>query len=457
MNLRTVFLVLLLSPNGSAADSGRVVSVVINDREVAVVRGTDDRWSCESPAPSRDAATIATIQRTRDVDSYPHRVSIEGRFSDDAAPVREAYLQLAPAAPIEVEGWGLEVSTDKPGQNTADHEKLRQWLASQKLPPDTAGFEKLHRDDSGRELRVWYEISGRRIRGELTAPNATARFDSLFQTAPDGWLIHHQRELFYHRESLNLVDTIEAPAVTGATPETLRSYQCGCYGWAIGGDWVTLGTKLYHVYVDWIDHNTGLGLFVGMESRQSFPWVGLGDRERIGLLARRALRYRVADAHDQPFAEIDLHTAPAPPTDDLGDAAYDVRLAGADGELRDLARIKLDRKGLTIELQSSDGQQQSSIDLLDALLAAMPTQVQRGDGIRDSRLGEIETLLDCARFVQEPNDDTLADLVSDNDVLTAVAKTKRLLEPGGDRFVPAPDLAVPSTPARATESPFAGR
>ena len=30
----------------------------------------------------------------------------------------------------------------------------------------------------------------------------------------------------------------------------------------------------------------------------------------------------------------------------------------------------------------------------DALLAAMPTQVVRGDGVRDSHLGEIETMLD---------------------------------------------------------------
>jgi hypothetical protein len=64
----------------------------------------------------------------------------------------------------------------------------------------------------------------------------------------------------------------------------------------------------------------------------------------------------------------------------------------------------------------------------------MPTQVVRGDGVRDSHLGEIETMLDWIRLIKEPSEENLADVVSEIDALTAVSKVHALLETDGASY-----------------------
>ena len=68
----------------------------------------------------------------------------------------------------------------------------------------------------------------------------------------------------------------------------------------------------------------------------------------------------------------------------------------------------------------------------------------RGDGVRDSQLGEIERLVDAVRLLREPEEGRLADFVSDVDALHAAAKVEALLAPEAGRFHAAADRFPPS-------------
>jgi hypothetical protein len=440
----------------------------VQGERVGVIRLNGNRWTLKLDS------TFASIERSERPISpdkpYPREVVTEGRFQNGGHAVRQEYVLLAPAAPIRVEGLGLEVSTDEPGINQAEHRELREWLRSQGLAADTGDFEEIHLAEAGRELTVWYEISGRRVNGSLVRGAAfqpEARFDSLFHTTEEGWKIHHQRigengRFRYHRKSLELVDTI-LDVTREEEPRELRSYHCGCYGYAIGSDWATLGeSHLYHVELEWLDHRVAAGFFVGWERRKIFPWIGIGDRARTRLLARRAKVYRLTDARKKPFAEVGIHFSADPPRDSLGAASYEVRLSPPDGTLEPLARIEyaanelvvyLSIPRVTVGIASDDRLDwETPLERLDALLAAMPTQVVRGDGVRDSHLGEIETMLDWIRLIREPSEENLADVVSEIDALTAVSKVHGLLETDGARYS-ADEGELPLPPRRHAVNP----
>ncbi len=402
--------------------------------------------------------------------SYPRRVVVVGRIEPEGPEIRQEYTLLAPAAPLHVEGLGLQLSTDEAGFNEQEHAELRAWLGAQGLVAETASFEDLHCAEAGRNLTVWYEISGRRVNGSLMRGNATqaqARFDSLFHAEAQGWKIHHQRlgekaSLSYHRKSLELVDTLR-DVTEGEDERELRSYHCGCYGYGIASDWATLGkSRLYHVEAEWVDHWVAMGLFVGWQSRDAFPWVGIGDRGRAKSLARRVKGYRLTDARGDLFAEVAIQLSSNPPVGTLGPATYAVRRSGREGEMELLAQIEHTPAGIVVQLLSPRGAAAkpgedprrwlTSLEQLDRLLAAMPTQVLRGDGIRDSHLGEIETTLDWIRLILEPNEDRLADVVSEIDGLTAISKVEALLGSDGARFLADPSV-LPLPPGRLSGSP----
>jgi len=70
--------------------------------------------------------------------------------------------------------------------------------------------------------------------------------------------------------------------------------------------------------------------------------------------------------------------------------------------------------------------------------------VRRGDGIRDSHLGEIELLVDAVRLLDEPSAPRLADLVSDVDAGAVTRKVERLLEDEAGRFAARADALPPA-------------
>jgi hypothetical protein len=366
---------------------------------------------------------------------YPRRVRRDAVSNAGGAAFRDEYTLLAPPAPLDVEGLGLAVAEDEPGTNDAEHERLRAWLRSQGLPADSAPFEALHRAETGRELRVWYEISGRRRDGRLLRTGASAplaRSDSLFRSEAGELKIHHKRpgengRFFYHRRSLELADRI---AAAGAPP--LVAHECGCYGYAIAADFTTLGEKLYRVEADWLDDRVGAEFFLGLERRSAFPWLGRGERRRMRDLARRARAWQLRDAHGVLFAEVALELPADPPRGALGAIAYRIDHVGADDARRPLARITHGEDGISLAFFGAD--LGAALEQLDRLLAAMPVQVMRGDGIRDSQLGEIEQLVDAVRLLEEPSDERLADLASELDAASAARKVEALLAAEPARF-----------------------
>jgi hypothetical protein len=424
----------ILSWVGSSGTESRLL---LDGAEIGRLRRNGERWTLSAGPVS---ATLDRRAVPLDAESpYPRRLVAEGRLGDDGPVIREAFTLLAPPAPLSIEGLGLEVSTDTPGLNREEHAELRAWLGAQGLPADTTAFQALHQADSGRELRVWYEISGRRVRGALLRGGGgpwLARFDSLYRSEEGRLKIHHKRpgengRFTYHRQSLELADSVES--ATGGLP-ALESHQCGCYGYAIAADFMTIGDSLYHVEADWLDDRVGADFFIGLERRDGFPWIGLGDRRRMRDLARRVKAYRLTDARGELFAEIALDLPLAPPSSGLGSVSYRVDISRSDGVRASLARI--DHRDAGIEVHFFDARRSwvESLERLDTLLAAMPTQIMRGDGIRDSHLAEIEQLIDWARLIREPAVDRLADAVSDIDALTAPRKVQALLGSDAERF-----------------------
>lgn len=449
----------------SDPDGGQSRLTVDGEEVATIVRAGD------SKAIALAGSTIALHRDERPITPgarWPQRIVTTLREEPGGAAFREEHTLLAPPSPIEIEGYGLEVSWDEPDQNTAEQALLEEWLVANDGSRDLTTFRNLHATDSGRELVVWYEIAGRRVNGAVfddstgagaraagnAAADATetplATYDSLWHREGEGWKIHHTREVFYHRQNLEGVDALAGP--DGEDP--MYAYHCGCYGWAIGADWMTLGDALYHAKVEWKHHRVGAGFFLGLIPTDSFPWLGWVDRERVGLLSRRVGAYELRDAAGEIFAEIPLTLPSDPPADGLGPINYEFRVSDEGGSLQPIARGR--RDGIALELELPDDRDPGeTLTLLDEMLAAMPTQVQRGHGVRDSHLAEFEEVIDILRVSQSSDASVRADLVSDIDAVSARTKTRALLSRfGAERFVPGEDTHVPLAPARDPASPF---
>ncbi len=385
--------------------------------------------------------------------AYPRRIRRETEGAGGAR-FRDEYTLLAPAGPLPVEGFGLVVEEDAAGINDAEHEAIRDWLAGQGLPPDTAPFEALHRRETGRELRVWYEISGRRVDWRFAradAPEAAVAIDSLFRSEAGELKIHHKRpgengRFTYHRRSLELADRIAAPGLAD-----LVAHECGCYGYAIASDFTTLGNHLYTVEADWLDDRVGAEFFVGLERRARFPWLGLGDRRRMRDLARRARAWTLRDAAGVRFAEVVLELPDDPPPGALGAITYHFDRFDAADRRQTLASVAHSPEGIRVAFYGVGLDE--GLGALDRWLAAMPVQVVRGDGLRDSHLGAIERLVDAVRLLRAPSEERIADFASEVDAASAAAKVEALLSPEHMRFAVAasalPPAPIPGPGTRA--------
>jgi hypothetical protein len=381
-----------------------------------------------------DAELRVALNSQGDGHRYPLRVVTRGSLNR-VALFENAYTLLAPPAPLPVEGYGLVVSSDEPGTNDEEHGALQAWLAEQGLPLDARPFQGVHERGTGRELRVWYEISGRRVDtrfSRVDTGEALARMDSVFRSEDGGLKIHHKRpgengRFRYHRQSLEL-----ASAIRSTSGPPLVSHECGCYGYAIAADYMTLGPALYQVEADWQDDRVAAEFFIGFEARDAFPWIGLGDRRRMRNLARRTHAYLLRDAEGRPFAEIHLDLPEDPPAHALGPIRYAIDRVDDAGTRSVSARIRHDPESVEISLFGADGP--TVLAELDRLLAAMPTQIVRGDGFRDSHLDEIERLVDAVRLLRHPGEAQFADFVSDVDAWSAAGKVEALLSVESARF-----------------------
>ena len=415
--------------------------IAVDGEEVARLASRGAGWELSAPGV---AATLSVdeVPITRE-QPYPRRVTTTAAFGGHAV-FEDRYTLLAPPAPLPVEGYGLVVSDDEPGTNDEEHAALESWLAAQGLAPDAGPFQELHAQETGRELRVWYEMSGRRRDARFARVGEgadLARTRSLFRSENGELKIHHKRpgengRFDYHRQSLERASALES----GHGP-ALISHECGCYGYAIASDYMTLGDSLYHVVADWLDDRVAAEFFIGFERRDSFPGFGLGDRRRMRNLARRAAAWELSDAAGVPFAAVVLDLPADPPPGELGEIGYDFLQFDAQGTQRRLARIRHTSDAVVIDLYGPSGD--DALNSLDRLLAAMPTQVERGDGIRDSHLDEIERLIDAVRLARDPDESRLADFASPVDAWTAAGKVRALLASEPDRYAAVAETRPP--------------
>ena len=427
------------------SDTG--ATLFLDDGELGSLRRETAR-SVLVGANGRELASFESRTRPLTPDhAYPREVSTSGRLTATGEGFRAVHTLLAPPSPLWIEGLGLEVDDDEPGLNREEHERLRAWLSDQGLPADTSRFQRLHADDAGRELHVWYEISGRRKDGRFETTGdarVLAQIDSGYRSEGGALKIHHARpgengRFFYHRRSLELADRLIGPG-----GRELVSHQCGCYGYGIASDFMTLGDSLYHVVADWLDDRVAAEFFLGLGTSPDFPWLSFEGRRRARDLARRVASYDLTDAHGALFARVRLRLADDPAWPDLGDTTYEVDLVDASGTATPLARLDRTPTTMRIQLSGDPTRWEEGLARLDRLLAAMPTQVERGDGIRDSHLGQFERWIDLVRLLREPSPERLADAVSDVDALTAAGKVEALLGLDPARFAAAAGTRPPA-------------
>jgi hypothetical protein len=434
--------VLRWATEGERAYALRLREAGQSEERLGQLRPTESGWRLEA---SGTLAEIRVEERSlSETHAYPRRIRRETTGVGGARFVDE-YTLLAPAAPLPIEGFGLVVSDDEPGINDVEHAALREWLEAQGLPPDTTPFEALHERETDRELRVWYEISGRRVDGTFTRvgeeENAT-RLDALFRSEAGDLKIHHQRpgengRFTYHRQSLELADRIATPGLSD-----LIAHECGCYGYAIASDFTTLGNHLYTVEADWLDDRVGAEFFIGFERRTDFPWLGLGDRRRMRDLARRARAWTLRDASGVRFAEVSLALPGDPAPGGLGPITYRFDRFDAADRREALATVAHTEGGIRLSFYGLGLDE--GLGVLDRWLAAMPVQVVRGDGVRDSHLRAIERLVDAVRLARAPSEQRLADFASEVDAASAAAKVEAFLAPDRPRFIAGGDSLPPA-------------
>ena len=98
----------------------------------------------------------------------------------------------------------------------------------------------------------------------------------------------------------------------------LVAHECGCYGYAIAADFMTLGDAALSRGSRLARRPRRRRVLRRVRAARAFPWVGLGERRRMRDLARRAKAYVLKDAQGARFAEIALELPADPPSPGLG-------------------------------------------------------------------------------------------------------------------------------------------
>ncbi len=236
----------------------------------------------------------------------------------------------------------------------------------------------------------------------------TATFHTEYQKLPDGTYKEHHRG-----HSLELLDVLAVnPSGTGSdlTSIALNAYRCGCQGFSESTPLTTINGKGFSVDI------RRLGLRAGRLPKDYLINDHFGTR-----IFRLSLEFLQPNMEHVRYSFFKGNTPTA--------FAIVNNMRTADG-----------RAEITIE---SSLEQSELLDTLDLYLKAMPTQIIRGDGIRDSTLGEVEKAVDETRFFVESGWGVAADIVSPIDVYTLPTERLKGLFGMADPKYPAADLAAP--------------
>ena len=233
-------------------------------------------------------------------------------------------------------------------------------------------------------------------------------FHTAYQKLPDGAYKEHHRG-----HSLELLDVLAAnPSVTDSdsTSIALNAYRCGCHGFSESTPLTTINGKGFSI-----------------------------DIRRLGARGGRLPKdYSINDHFGAQIFRLSLEF--------LQPNMEHVRYGFFKGNepaafaIVNHTRTADGRAEITIE---SSLKQSELLDTLDLYLKAMPTQIIRGDGIRDSTLGAVEKAVDETRFFVESGVGVAADIVSAVDVYTLAPERLKGLFGMANPDYPEADLAAP--------------
>ncbi len=371
-----------------------------------------------------------TIDQTFDGTRFPRTQTTLAQWKSHRVTISETYA--APVASIEQEG--LKISDPRAAQWLAEWRGSHGEATTTTLDDLAQQLQDELRKTSPTEPTDWqrvYELAGRRINGSIALNDtATANFFTGYQRWPTGELKRHHTkppdarfnpfrwagELVHkvgeRSGTLEKVDLIGPPGV-GTHPSSslaglLCSYRCGCFGYSESADLITLGGWAYGV---------------GIARQGRYPTV-----------------YRLFDASGKTFVEIRF----AVPSDRRLSNRIEIMRYDASNTPQPLAQIAFENNTMTLDLFPDDKRTSDAlIEELDTILAMMPTQVIRGDGRRDSRLGEVERWVDIIRFAQHPSTKRLSELLTDVDPATAPSKIDAFLKQFESRFLDSRSQRLP--------------
>ncbi len=285
----------------------------------------------------------------------------------------------------------------------------------------------------GRAINRWYEISGRISSGSLNvleAPSdgqldpppakpSLAEFYTSYQRLPSGeFKIHHRGN------TLEQVDVISSQKENNH----LIAYRCGCWGYSEFNPLITLGQ---------------FGYRVALTSNGDLINVGYGN------LFRKPIYYSLIDNKNHLFASIKFTYTGS----DLSEARMTFNWKGLD--IAD-ATVSGKKTELRLFNVSTNEREAEVIGHLDLFLAMIPTQVIRGDGIRDSKLAQVETMIDWIRWARNPTQENLFDVISSVDALSSVSKVQKYLMVNFEDFYRAENPETPPPPVSCGEGGCSG-
>ena len=310
-----------------------------------------------------------------------------------------SYTELTPALPIKLEG--IE------GNSTADRQRIEDYFRNLGIETRPLEIQRWFEEVTGRPLLRWYEVSGLVERGTASLDgNVTGTFHTEYQKLPDGVYKEHHRG-----HSLELLDVLTAnPPGTDSdsTFIALNAYRCGCHGFSESNPLMTINDQGFSVDI------RRLGPREGRLPRD------YSIRDHFGTQVFRLLLEFLQPNMEHIHYSFFKRNAPTA-------FAIVSHTRTADGRAE-------------IAIESSLGQSEL-LDTLDLYLKAMPTQIIRGDGIRDSTLGEVEKTVDEIRFFVESGWGVAADIVSAIDLYTL--EVERLKELFGMTNPNYPEATVP--------------
>ena len=338
----------------------------------------------EGSAALRFPRTITTV------------ASLEGHHLD------YSYTELTPPLPIKLEGME--------GNSTADRQPIEDYFRNLGIVTRPREIQQRFEEVTGRPLMRWYEVSGLVQRGTASLDDTViSTFHTAYQKLPNGEYKEHHRG-----HSLELMDVLSANppgADSDSISIALIAYRCGCHGYSESTPLTTVNGQGFSVEI---------------------------KRQRGARANRLPKDFLIHDHFGTQIFRLSVEFLQ--PNMEHVRYGFSKGNAATAFAIINHTRTADGRAEMTIE---SSLEPSELLDTLDLYLKAMPTQIIRGDGIRDSTLGAVEKAVDETRFFVESGVGVAADIVSAVDAYTLAPERLKGLFGMANPNYPEADVTAP--------------